>query len=168
MSPLAAGSGAVIAVVLVLCLVAALVMSPLGILFSGEEIGGQTIADAVREINQEYNAKLEELKSGAAYDQISMTGARAPWPEVLAVYAVKTTFDPTNGQEVVSMTDEKKELLRQVFWDMNQVNSFTSTVPGEGDEEDTTTLHMKRPYRHKGIAKISCENVASGFQVITF
>lgn len=142
MAPLAAGGGAVIAVVLVLCLVAALVMSPLGILFSGEEIGGQTIADAVREINQEYNAKLEELKSGAAYDQISMIGARAPWPEVLAVYAVKTTSDPTNGQEVVTMDNEKKELLKQVFWDMNQLASFTSTIPGEGDEEDTTTLHI--------------------------
>lgn len=40
------------------------------------------------------------------------------------------------------MTDEKKELLKQVFWDMNQLSSFTSTVPGEGDEEGTTTLHI--------------------------
>ena len=142
MAPLAAGGGAVIAVVLVLCLVAALIMSPLGIFFSSEETGGQTISDAVQEINQEYSAKLEELKSGVTYDQISTTGARAPWPEVLAVYAVKTTSDPTNGQEVVTMTDDKKELLKQVFWDMNQLASFTSTVLGEGDEEDTTTLHI--------------------------
>ena len=142
MAPLAAGGGAVIAVVLVLCLVAALIMSPMGILFGSEETGGQTIADAVREINQEYIAKLEELKSGETYDQLSMTGARAPWPEVLAVYAVKTTSDPANGQEVVTMTDEKKGLLKQVFWDMNELSSFTSTVPGEGDEEDTTTLHI--------------------------
>ena len=139
---LAAGGGAVIAVVLVLCLVAALIMSPLGIFFGGEETGGQIVADAVREINQEYSAKLEELKSGETYDQLSMSGTRAPWPEVLAVYAVKTTSDPTNGQEVVTMTDEKKELLKQVFWDMNQLSSFTSTVPGEDDGVDTTTLHI--------------------------
>ena len=142
MAPLAAGGGAVIAVVLVLCLVAALIMSPLGIFFNSEETGGQTIADAVREINQEYSAKLEELKSGVSYDQLSMIGTCAPWPEVLAVYAVKTTSDPTNGQEVVTMDNEKKELLKQVFWDMNEVSSFTSTVPGEGDEEDTITLHI--------------------------
>lgn len=142
MAPLAAGGGAVIAVVLVLCLVAALIMSPLGIFFNSEETGGQTITDAVREINQEYSAKLEELKSGATYDQLSMTETRAPWPEVLAVYAVKTTSDPTNGQEVVTMDNEKKELLKQVFWDMNQLASFTSTVPGEDDEENTTTLHI--------------------------
>ena len=142
MAPMAAGGGAVIAVVLVLCLVAALVMSPLGIFFGGGDGGGQTIADAVREINQEYSAKLEELKPGETYDQLSMSGTRAPWPEVLAVYAVKTTSDPTNGQEVVTMTDEKKVLLKQVFWDMNELSSFTSTVPGEGDEENTTTLHI--------------------------
>lgn len=142
MAPLAAGGGAVLAVILVLCLVAALVMSPLGIFFGGGDGGGQIMADAVREINQEYSARLEELKSGSTYDQLSMTGTRAPWPEVLAVYAVKTTSDPTNGQEVVTMTDEKKVLLKQVFWDMNELSSFTSTVPGEGDEEDTTTLHI--------------------------
>ena len=48
MAPLAAGSGAVIAIVLVLCLVGALLLSPLGILFSGEENGGQTISSVVR------------------------------------------------------------------------------------------------------------------------
>ena len=141
-APLAAGGGAVIAVVLVLCLVGALLLSPLGILFSGKENGGQTIADAVREINREYSVKLEELQSGATCDEVSLSGSRAPWPEVLAVYAVKTTSDPTNGQEVVTMTDEKKELLKQVFWDMNQLSSFTSTVPGEGDGEGTTTLYI--------------------------
>ncbi len=142
MAPLAAGGGAVIAVVLVLCLVAALVMSPMGILFGGEETGGQTIADAVREINLEYGARLEEIKAGTSHHRVELSGARAPWPDVLAVYAVKTTSDPVNGQEVVTMTDEKKELLKQVFWDMNQLSSFTSTVPGEGDEEGTTTLHI--------------------------
>ena len=38
------------------------------------------------------------------------------------------------------MDNTKKELLKQVFWDMNELSSFTSTVPGEDDEEDTTTL----------------------------
>ena len=120
----------------------ALLLSPLGIYFSGEGSGGQTIADAVREIDREYDAKLEELKSGATYDEVSLSGSRAPWAEVLAVYAAKTTSDPVNGQEVVTMTDEKKELLKRVFWDMNQVVGFTSTVPNGDDEGETTTLHI--------------------------
>lgn len=61
----------------------------------------------------------------------------------LAVYAVKTATDLTDRQEVVTMTDGKKALLKQVFWDMNELSSFTSTVSGEeDDEEDTTTLHI--------------------------
>lgn len=149
MAPLAAGGGAVIAVVLVLCLVGALLMSPLGIFFSGEDSGtGQTISSAVREINQEYNDRVETFKTGTTYDALSISGSRATWPEVLAVYAVKTVTDPTNGQGVISMDDEKKELLKQVFWDMNEVSSFTSTVPGEGDdEEDTTTLHITTAHK---------------------
>ena len=145
MVPLAAGGGAVIAVVLVLCLVGALLASPLGIFFSGGDSGGQTqtISAVVREINQEYDARLEELKAGVTYDEVSLSGSRAPWFEIMAVYAVKTTSDPTNGQEVVTMTDGKKAVLKQVFWDMNQLSSFTSTVPGESDdEEDTTTLYI--------------------------
>ena len=142
-APLAAGGGAVIAVVLVLCLVGALLMSPLGIFFSGEDNGGQTMSSVVWEINQEYEARVEALKASTTYDALSLSGSRATWPEVLTVYAVKTTSDPTNGLEVVTMNDTKKELLKQVFWDMNELSSFTSTVPGENDdEEDTTTLHI--------------------------
>ena len=141
---IAAGGGAVIAVVLVLCLAGALLLSPLGIFFSGEGGGtGQTISSVVREINQEYNARVETLKAGITYDELSLSGSRAIWPEILAVYAVKTTSNPTNRMEVVPMDDTKKELLKQVFWDMNELSSFTSTVPGEeDDEEDTTTLYI--------------------------
>lgn len=41
------------------------------------------------------------------------------------------------------MTDGKKTLLKQIFWDMNQLSSFTSTVPGDGEnQEDMTTLYI--------------------------
>lgn len=142
LAPLAAGGGAVIAVVLVLCLVGALLLSPLGIFFSGEDSGGQTISAVVREINLEYDTQLEEIQAGVTYDKVSLSGSRASWIEILAVYAVKTATDPTNGQEVVTMSDEKKTLLKQMFWDMNELSSFTSTVPGEDGEEGTTTLHI--------------------------
>ena len=105
---LASGGGAVFAVVLVLCLVGALLASPLGIFFSGRDSGGLTISAVVREINSEYDARVEELKTGVAYDEVSLSGSRAPWVEILVVYAVKTTSGPTNEQEVVTMTDGKK------------------------------------------------------------
>lgn len=56
-----------------------------------------------------------------------MFGSRAVWPEVLSVYAVKVTTDPENGQEVATMTDEKKEILKEIFWEMNEIDYSTST-----------------------------------------
>ncbi|MCM1236849.1 MAG: hypothetical protein NC489_42780, partial [Ruminococcus flavefaciens] len=83
MAPLAAGGGAVIAVVLVLCLIGGILASPLGIFFSGEDSGtGQTISSAVREISQEYNDRVEALKTEATYDTLSISGSRATWPEI--------------------------------------------------------------------------------------
>ena len=117
-------------------------------LFGGNSGGGQqqttiTISAVVQELNQEYDARLDEIRANASYDEESLIGSRAPWSEILAVYAVKTASDLTNGQEVVTMTDGKKVILEQVFWDMNELSSFTSTVPGEGDDgSDTTTLYI--------------------------
>jgi len=57
-----------------------------------------------------------------------MTGKRADWKEVLAVYAVKVNTNPTGAQDVATMDEGRKELLRAVFWDMNIVTSRTESV----------------------------------------
>lgn len=67
-----------------------------------------------------------------------MSGSRAVWKEVLAVYAVKTTTDPNNAQEVATMDDSKKQLLKDIFWEMNEISfrteSKTETVIEETDD----------------------------------
>ena len=93
-SLLLAGGGAALAVVLLVCLAGLVAGSAFGIFFSGEDSGsGQTIHTAIRAINQEYEDRLEALKSSSTYDALEMSGARAVWKEVLAIYAVKTTTD---------------------------------------------------------------------------
>ena len=57
-----------------------------------------------------------------------MSGTRAVWPEVLAIYAVKTTTDPDNPQEVASISDEKIEVLWDIFWQMNEIDHETDDV----------------------------------------
>ena len=113
----------------VICLIGLIVSSPFGIFFSGEDSGtGQTMPMAVREINQGYEGKLEEIKTANAHDVLEMSGSRAVWPEVLAIYAVKTTTDPDNPQEVATMDDSKKELLKEIFWAMNEISHRTETA----------------------------------------
>lgn len=130
-----------------------------GIFFSGEDTGtGQTMRTAVQEINLDYETRLDTIKSGTRHDVLEMSGSRAVWPEVLAVYAVKTTTDPNNGQEVASMDDSKKELLKDIFWQMNEISSHsetaTDTVVTETDDGDghivqtTTTTNRTTLYIH--------------------
>lgn len=126
---IAAGGWIAILAIVMICLIGLIVASPFGIFFSGEDSGmGQTIPTVVREINQEYEGKLGEIESGAAHDRLKLSGSRALWPEVLAVYAVKTTTDSDDPQEVTTMDDRKKGLLKEIFWAMNEISHRTETA----------------------------------------
>ena len=146
---IAAGGWVAMVMLVVICLIGLIVSSPFGIFFSGEDSGtGQTMPTAVREINQDYENKLEEIKTGNSHDVLEMSGSRAVWPEVLAVYAVKTSTDPDNPLEVATMDDGKKDLLKEIFWAMNEVSYSTNTASdtvvtetddGHGNIVETTT-----------------------------
>lgn len=147
-SLLLAGGGAALAVVLLICLAGLVAGSAFGIFFSGEDGGsGQTIHTAIAQVNQEYEDKLEALKSSSIYDALEMSGARAVWKEVLAVYAVKTTTE-ADGADVASVDEKKIRRLSEVFWEMNQIavsmeartETVVDTAAGEdGDLVDTET-----------------------------
>lgn len=142
---IAAGGWVAVLVVVVIFLVGQLVCSGFGIFFSGEDRGtGQTVTTAVQEIDREFENRLAEIQASVDYDILDMSGSPAPWPDVLAVYAVKTTSDPDNGQEVVTMDDAKKELLRAVFWEMNSITSSvtvrTYEVSGTTTDENGNTV----------------------------
>ena len=123
-SALAAGGSAMGMIIVVICLIGLLAGSCFGIFFSGEDTGnGMSMQTAIKEINDDYNAKLEELESAETYDRLEISNAHPNWPEVLAVYAVKTSANT----DVVTVTDEKVEILKAVFWDMNEISSGTET-----------------------------------------
>jgi len=136
---IAAGGWIAMAVIVIICLIGLIVGSCLGIFFSGEDTGtGQTMQTVVREINADYEAQIEAIKGSCSYDVLEMSGSRAVWPEVLSVYAVKTTTDPDAPQEVASMDDAKKAILKDIFWQMNEISSrmesSTETVIEETDD----------------------------------
>ena len=145
----AAGGWVAAVVIIVICMIGLIASSAFGIFFSGEDSGtGQTMPAVVREINQDYEDTLDEIKTANPYDVLEMSGSRAVWPEVLAIYAVKTTTDPDAPQEVATMDDTKKELLKEIFWAMNEVTYSTSTAShnvvtetddGLGNIVETTT-----------------------------
>lgn len=141
-SLLLAGGGAALAVVLLVCLAGLVVGSAFGIFFSGEDSGsGQTIHTAIRAINQEYEDRLEGVRASHPHDALEMSGARAAWKEVLAVYAVKTTTD-ADGADVASVDEKKIQHLSEVFWEMNQIAASVEarTETNEGEEGEAVEV----------------------------
>ena len=125
---IAAGGWVAVVVIVIICLIGLLVGSVFGIFFSGEDSGsGMTMQSVVREINADYDNRLDEIINGTSHDVLEMSGSRAVWKEVLAVYSVKTTTDPDNPQEVATMDDNKKQLLTDIFWEMNEISSRTES-----------------------------------------
>ena len=138
-SAIIAGGWVAVVVIVIICLIGLLVGSVFGIFFSGEDSGnGMTMQTVVREINADYDSRLDEIINGTSHDVLEMSGSRAVWKEVLAVYSVKTTTDPDNPQEVATMDDNKKQLLTDIFWEMNEISSRTEskteTVITESDD----------------------------------
>lgn len=148
LAAIAAGGSTVVAMVLVICLIGLLIVSPFGIFFSGEDSGtGYTMPEAVSVLNGEFAARIEQIKTENPYDELDMDNAGSAamisnWRDVLAVYAVRTTTDNASPDEVATLTEEKMEILREIFWDMNAISYHLETVSGGEDEGDTVILRI--------------------------
>ena len=115
--------------------------------------------------------RLDEIKASHSYDVLEMSGSRAVWKEVLAVYAVKTTTDPDAAQEVATMDDTKKQLLKDIFWQMNEISSSTDTKTetvietsddGNGNIVETETT-VTQTYLYITVSHKTAEEMANQF-----
>lgn len=146
-SLLTAGGGAVVLVLfLTVILVAAIVASPFGILFSNEsrDAGVVPISAAVAQVNYDFNAELEALQTAEDYDSISVTGQPADWVEVLAVFAVKVAGADADAADVATMDADRIARLKAVFWDMTAIKTEVETInhPGSGDRDGWTERNL--------------------------
>ena len=149
---IAAGGFVSVVIIIIICIIALIAGSCFGIFFIGEDTGGDiTLQTVISEINKEYEAKITEIKNSNTYDVLEMSGS-VVWPEVLSVYAVKIAGDPNDPQEVVSMDENKKRVLTDIFWAMNAItystetkteNVVTETDDGNGNIVQTYTTLTK-------------------------
>ena len=169
---IAAGGWIAVLVIVIICLIGLLIGSCFGIFFSGEDSGsGYTMQNVVQEINDDYQQQIDTTKANLSYDVLEMSGSRAVWPEVLAVYAVKTTTDPDNPQEVATMDDSKKAILTDIFWEMNQISSrtetrtetvITETDDGHGNIVETETT-VTQTYLYITVSHKTAEEMAAQY-----
>ena len=140
--------GVVLLLAMVIGAAAAVIGSPMGILFADEsgdpnsiriaEIVAQTNADFGAAINDIVAAHPECSKTTMEYDYEDGHTWASYWPEVLAVFAVQNNLN--NDGDVVVIDEEKKRLIQDTFWTMHEISAeveeVTATPEPTEDEPD--------------------------------
>lgn len=154
-SAVIAGGWVSVVIIILICLVAALCSSFYGIFFSSETSqSGMNITSVIQQINNEFDDKIDEIKSSGSFDGVEVIGSRSNWKDVLSIYAVKTTTDENSPMEVATVDENKKAILSSIFWDMNgiskSVETRTETVTKESTDEQgnkvETTKQVEKKY----------------------
>ena len=165
-----AGGGAVIAVIIIICLIGAIGSTCFGIFIANDETTGtnKTMSQAISELTSEHCANLTTIKSSYTYDLLEMQGDTSiNWKNVLAVYAVKTT-SAENPLEVVTLDVKKIDLLRGIMKDMNtmkgvvtpKVVAETNVTTDEEGNSIKTTSYVTRQLLTISINQLNTEEIA--------
>ncbi len=139
------GGATLAAALCVIFLIAAVIASPFGLLFSNEPSPGAVpLNAAVTQINVELTDKLALLQAGD-YDSVDVQGTGPDWREVAAVFACKNALG-AGGVDVAALTPDRVDRLKAVFWDMCEIASSVETIdhPASGTAEAWTEkiLHI--------------------------
>ena len=169
---LLASGGAVLVLVTVIGAAAAVIGSPMGILFADEsgdpnsiriaEIVAETNADFGEAINEIVAAHPECSETTIEYDYEDGHTWASYWPEVLAVFAVHTNLN--SDSDVVVIDEGKKLLIQNTFWSMHQIDSEIETVTttpepteDEPDPEPVTEHILHITVSSKSVAELAEE-----------
>lgn len=149
-----AGGWISVVIIILICLVAALCSSFYGIFFSSETSqSGMNITSVIQQINNEFDDKIDEIKSSGSFDGVEVIGSRSNWKDVLSIYAVKTTTDENNPMEVATVDENKKSILSSIFWDMNNISKSvetrTETITKESTDEQGNTIETTEQVEKK-------------------
>lgn len=153
-SAVIAGGWVSVVIIILICLVAALCSSFYGIFFSSETSqSGMNITSVIQQINNEFDDKIDEIKSSGSFDGVEVIGSRSNWKDVLSIYAVKTTTDENNPMEIATVDENKKSILSSIFWDTNNISKSveirTETITKELTDEQGNTIEATEQVEKK-------------------
>ena len=140
--------GVVLLLAMVIGAAAAMIGSPMGILFADEsgDPNSIRIAEIVAETNADFGAAINDIVSAhpecsettMEYDYEDGHTWASYWPEVLAVFAVQNNLN--NDGDVVVIDESKKRLIQDTFWAMHEIDAeveeVTATPEPTEDEPD--------------------------------
>ena len=163
---LAAGGTLAIVAIVIICLVGLLVTSIFGIFFSSEKTSknGITMKDVVAECNQEFGEKLENIQKQNPHDEYVLEGNMASWKDILLVYTVKQS-NGVNEMEVITVDQNKKKIIKDIFWEMNEVTSEvkTETVKKSAVNTSDTTIDEQKRVLHIYVKSKTAEEMKTKY-----
>lgn len=143
-SALIAGGWVVLVIVVVICMIGLLCSSIFGIFFSSESgTGTRSMSSVVLETNKDMAKKITEIQDKNQYDEFVIVSNRADWKDVLAIYSAKVS-NGHMGTDVMTIDDNKVKILKQVFWDMNQITHEIKTEQVQNNEETELSKKTKK------------------------
>lgn len=163
--------GVVLVLAMVIGAAAAVIGSPMGILFADESNDPNSIpiAEIVADTNADFGAAINEIVS--AHPECSETTMEydyedghtwvSYWPEVLAVFAVQNNLN--NDSDVVVIDEGKKRLIQDTFWTMHEISAEVEevTVTPEPTEDEPDPEPVTEYILHITVSSKSVDALAN-------
>lgn len=161
-----AGGWIAVIVIIVICLVALMCSSIFGIFFSSQKTSANSITmnTVVAECNQEFSDKLQSIQDSNPHDDYVLEGSMASWKDVLTVYTIKQS-NGVNQQDVMTIDDNKKNVIKQIFWDMNSLTSEVrdEMVTEQGTNADEMPKQVQKKVLHIKINTKTLEQMKNDY-----
>ena len=161
-----AGGWVAVIVIIVICLVALMCSSIFGIFFSSQKTSANSITmnTVVAECNQEFSDKLQSIQDSNPHDDYVLEGSMASWKDVLTVYTIKQS-NGVNQQDVMTIDDNKKNVIKQIFWDMNSLTSEVKDemVTEQGTNADEMPKQVQKKVLHIKINTKTLEQMKNAY-----
>ena len=148
---LAAGAGAALGIVIVICLVAFVSGSAYGIFFAADapNAASVTVRETVETLTAEYRDRLEEISDTVQHDRQDITANDdvyyIRWQDVLAIFS-SYEAGSEQGAPVAALTEEQVDKLRETMWAMNAVDYSThpetTTIDTTDEDGNPTTTEI--------------------------
>ena len=170
---LVGAGGVVLILALVIGAAAAILGSPMGILFA-DESGDPTsipIEEIVLEANTEFGETISDLVASHPecsnvefhYEYEDGHTWASYWPEVLAIFAVNQNLN--GDDDVIVINREKADLLIDTFWMMHRIESEVEEVEvpadnGDESEESEDTESQTEYILHITVTSVPVDDLA--------
>lgn len=146
------GMSVALVVFVIIAAVMAVVSTSFGIFFStfDNTTGTKQVAQIVAETNYEFNQRIKKIGADIAHDSVEYHSLPdggsdlliTNWTDVVAVFSARVSGDKNHALDVVTMDAERERLLKETFWDMNELTYRTERIVRRHNGKKTVKIKL--------------------------